>query len=71
MRTTVELPDHLLDAAKRHALDSGLSLKQLFISALEMRLAKPVKTRRDPPFVEGPADMKVPAREEIDEAMFG
>lgn len=71
MRTTIELPDDLLEAAKRAAFESGMSLKQFFISALESRMAKPAKTRRDPPSIKGPTNMRVPAREEIDEAMFG
>jgi len=71
MRTTVELPDHLLEHARRKANETGVSLKQFFVSALEQRLAVPDKMRRDPPVVEGPADMPSVTREEMDEAMFG
>jgi hypothetical protein len=71
MRTTIELPDELLERARRQAADSGVTLKELFISALERRLAIPAKVRRDPPTVDGPASMRLLTREEIDEAMFG
>ena len=71
MRTTIELPDELLQNARRQATESGLSLRDLFISALERRLATPAKVRRVPPTVDGPAAMRLLTREEIDEAMFG
>ena len=71
MRTTVELPDKLLEQARQRASEAGVSLKQFFISAVEQRLAVPNKLRRDPPIVEGPAGMPLVTREEIDDAMFG
>ena len=71
MRTTVELPDNLLEQARQRANETGVSLKQFFVSAVEQRLAVPNKLRRDPPIVDGPAGMPVVTREEIDEAMFG
>lgn len=71
MRLTVELPDGLLDRARRHAADSGLSLDEFFLSALEQRLAVPAKHRRPPPTVEGPPGMRPLTSEEIDVAMFG
>lgn len=71
MRTTVELPDRLLEQARQRASNSGVSLKQFFVSAVEQRLAVSNKVRRDPPAVNGPAGMRLATREEIDEAMFG
>lgn len=71
MRTTVELPDDLLDRARRHAAESGLTLKQFFITAIENSMASPVKVRREPPAIDGPANLRLLTSEEIDEAMFG
>ena len=71
MRTKVELPDALLEEARRKANEADLSLKQFFISAVEQRLAVARKVRRDPPIIDGPAGMPVVSPEEIDEAMFG
>ena len=39
MRTTVELPDDLIMPAKAQVAMAGISLKDLFIEALESRLA--------------------------------
>ena len=71
MRTTVELPDDLLEKARQKAHETGLSLKQFFVSAVEQKLAGAKKARRNPPVVEGPIGMGLVTREEIDEAMFG
>lgn len=71
MRTTVELPDQLLEQARQRASETGVPLKQFFVSAVEQRLALPSKARRDPPVVDGPTGMRLVTREEIDEAMFG
>jgi hypothetical protein len=71
MRTTIELPDELLQKARRKAVESGVSLKQFFISAVENHLATPTKVRRPPPAVDGPPAMRLLTREEIDEAAFG
>ena len=71
MRTTIELPDELLQKARQQAAESGVSLKDFFISALERRLMAPAKVRQPPPAVDGPESMCLLAREEIDEAMFG
>ena len=38
MRTTIELPDHILKQAKIKAVEEGISLKKLFIRALEREL---------------------------------
>ena len=74
MRTTVELPDELLARAKSQAALSGMSLRELFVEAVEQRL-KPVsrKVRRDPPVLGGPKAPRIGilTPEQIDEAMFG
>lgn len=44
MRTTIRLPDDLLDAAKRAAAESGRTLTAVIEDALRQSLA-----RRDPP----------------------
>ena len=71
MRTTIELPDELLEKARQQAAESGITLKELFISALERRLTTTPKVRRPPPTVDGPVGMSLLRSEEIDEAMFG
>lgn len=40
MRTTVELPDHLLKNAKRFALEHDLTLKDVLIQGLERVLTE-------------------------------
>ena len=75
MRTTIDLPDHLLMQAKSRAALSGLSLRDFFIAAVEHRLAPSTgKVRRAPPAVgdkrHGPRIGAVTAKR-IDEAMFG
>lgn len=74
MRTTIELPDHLLLQAKSTAALNGMSLKDFFISAIEQKLAGTAnKTRREPPTVGSangpPIDVLTP--EQVDDAMFG
>ena len=71
MRTTIELPDELLEKARLQASASGITLKELFISALERRLTSPAKVRREPPSIDGPTNLHLLSREELDEAMFG
>lgn len=74
MRTTVELPDELLNRAKSHAALSGVSLKEFFIEAIEQRLApRNPKTRRPPPVIGNPKGrrIRVLTPEQIDQAMFG
>jgi len=72
MRTTIELPDELLARAKSQAALQGLSLKELFIEAIEQRLTRPKKVRRPPPTVGSARGPKIRVtREQIDEAMFG
>jgi hypothetical protein len=75
MRTTIELPDHLLMQAKSQAALSGLSLREFFIAAVEQRLAqKTGKVRQPPPAIgderHGPK-IGILTPEQIDEAMFG
>jgi hypothetical protein len=73
MRTTVELPDDLLNRAKSRAALSGVSLKEFFIKAIEQRLApRNPKTRRSPPAVGNPKGrrIRVLTPEQIDQAMF-
>jgi len=40
MRTTIELPDELLKKAKIRAVQEGVSLKQIFIRALNRELGE-------------------------------
>ena len=74
MRTTIELPDDLLNKAKREAATAGLSLREFFIQAIEQKL-EPVrkKVRRPPPKVGSASSPKITVLtpDQIDEAMFG
>jgi hypothetical protein len=73
MRTTIELPDELMLRAKQRAAETGQTLKEFFILAVEEKLAGRRKVRRDPPTVggtEGPP-IGVLTAEQIDEALFG
>ncbi len=40
MRTTIDIPDHLLKKAKLQAVKEGISLKELFTRSLERELAE-------------------------------
>lgn len=74
MRTTVELPDELLTQAKSSAALEGISLRQFFIQAIQVRLApEKRKVRKAPPMIgDSDASPMMPlTREQIDEAMFG
>jgi hypothetical protein len=74
MRTTVELPDILLEAAKSRAAAAGVSLRQFFIDAVEHKLALArKKIRTEPPVIGRPGDPHIPvlSGEELDEVMFG
>jgi hypothetical protein len=74
MRTTVELPDELLRQAKTLAASEGISLRNLFIEAVRLRLSPPrVKTRRPPPEIGSPDGPRIGvlSAEQLDEAMFG
>jgi hypothetical protein len=46
MRTTVRLPDELMRAAKRRALQTGRSLTQLLEDCLRAELRQPLSARR-------------------------
>lgn len=73
MRTTVELPDELLEAVRRHAAQQGVSLKEFFIAAVRQSLAPTKKVRRDPPQVGSKEGPPIPdlTLEQIDDALFG
>ena len=46
MRTTIEMPDPLFRAAKRHALNQGITLKQFVTAAVERGLKNGQPARR-------------------------
>ena len=74
MRTTIELPDQLLKQAKTRAALSGMSLKELFIEAVEEKLApQRHKVRRPPPIIGSVKGRRIGVLtpEQIDKAMFG
>ena len=74
MRTTVELPDELLNRAKSRAALSGVSLKEFFIDAIEQRLVpRSPKARRPPPAIGNSKArrIRVLTPKQIDKAMFG
>ncbi len=60
-----------MEAARRQAMEAGISLKDFFIAALEQKMAKPQETRLEPPSIDGPEEMTHLSREQTDEAMFG
>ena len=71
MRTTIELPDELMTRAKVRAAQEGVTLKDLFVSAMEQRLIAPEKKKRRliPTFITG-GPVRSATREEIAEAAF-
>jgi hypothetical protein len=74
MRTTIELPDELLSQAKVRASSAGIPLRQLFIEAVQQRLAPPVKkVRRPPPEIGSPDAPRIGilTADQIDESLFG
>ena len=73
MRITIELSDELLARGKSRAALEGVSLNDLFIEALEQKLAAiPRKVRRPtPPLSTGGPPIPDLTREQIEEAMFG
>jgi hypothetical protein len=75
MRTTIELPDELLSQAKVRASSAGIPLRQLFIEAVQQRLAPPPvkKVRRPPPEIGSPDAPRIGilTADQIDEALFG
>ncbi len=48
MRTTVRLPDELLDRARRRAAEEGRTLTSLLEEGLKIVLAEPKTPRRSP-----------------------
>ncbi|MCC5914014.1 MAG: hypothetical protein JJU46_06530 [Balneolaceae bacterium] len=40
MRTTIDIPDQLMKAAKKRAIEEGITLKELFTRTLEKELQK-------------------------------
>ena len=73
MRTTIELPDELLEQARSKAALSGISLGEFFIEAVKQKLEPPAKTRRPLPVVGGMDGPRIGilTPEQLDEAMFG
>jgi hypothetical protein len=85
MRTTIELPDDLLQQAAAVSHADGITLQQFLTQALLQRLGPPKQDRTErgqmllnkvrplPPMIGDPAlpPMSSPTREEIDLAMFG
>jgi hypothetical protein len=71
MRTTIEFPDELLTRAKVRAAQEGITMKQLFTSAIEQRLSPPEKKkgRYPPPVIITGGPVRDATREEIAEAM--
>jgi hypothetical protein len=73
MRTTLEMPDHIMEAAKARATAVGISLRQFFIDAVQQKLApERTKFRTEPPVIGQPGDprIRVLSGEELDEIMF-
>jgi len=54
MRTTVRLPEEVLEEARQYALDSGTTLTELFEEALREHLARRRKLQRSRRRVELP-----------------
>jgi hypothetical protein len=71
MRTTIELPDELLEQARGKAALSGISLQDFFIDAVKQKLEPPAKTRRPIPVIEGIQRIGILTPQQLDEAMFG
>jgi hypothetical protein len=44
MRTTIDIPEHLMKRAKMKAVQEGISLKELFTRSLEKELSEEVST---------------------------
>lgn len=50
MRTTIDLPDHLMKQAKMKAIQEGKTLKEYFSEILEDDLSKSKQTSSVPPW---------------------
>ena len=74
MRTTIELPDELMTRAKVKAAQEGISLKELFVSAVEQQVTEMERkrVRKPPPCVGDPAGPRMAelTPEQIEEAMI-
>ena len=75
MRTTVELPDDLIRRVKLMSAHEGKSLREFFITSLELKLSggKAVaRVRREPPAVGSVDGPKIPvfSSEELEELLF-
>jgi hypothetical protein len=70
MRATIELPDELMTRAKVRAAQEGVTLKQLFVSAVEQSLSSPKKKGRLPlPVLITGGPVRDATPEELAEAM--
>jgi len=49
MKTTIEIPDELYKKAKIHAIDSGMTLKQIVITSLKNELEKQISRSETTP----------------------
>ncbi|MEX0905141.1 MAG: hypothetical protein WD028_05445 [Balneolaceae bacterium] len=52
MRTTINIPDHLMKKAKMKAVEEGISLKELFTRSLEKELSKHAPVSGESPWKE-------------------
>ena len=48
MRTTVDIPDHLMKKAKIKAVQEGITLKKMLINCLEKELSAPTGKKEAP-----------------------
>jgi hypothetical protein len=74
MTTAIELPDELVAEAERKAAESGITLRQFFVIAIERSVKEDTRTRKDPPTFGDPnGTFKISnlTPEQIDEAMLG
>lgn len=50
MRTTIDLPNHIMKKAKLKAVEEGITLKELFIRSLEKELGNKPSTEPEAPW---------------------
>jgi len=50
MRTTIDLPDHIMKKAKIKAIEEGITLKEFFIKALEKEMQPATISSSTPPW---------------------
>jgi hypothetical protein len=73
MRTTIELPDKVLERATVCAARDGISLQQFFLEALEQKLSpRSRKIRREPPVMGSKTGRPIRdiTSKQIDDVMF-